>query len=253
MEMQSTLNWEFHFMPNTERRARWDDEKYKVTITYNFVMSEWQKPSWITPKYDHFAYDEYIHNSLTCIIFEPKGHEKDEKFKQKLTPELQQEYDLLIHNIETGVHFGTKCIFKEEMARLHEIHRGRFAYLLLPTVGERYTPVFIDAEGIWYRFDVFPLSDQLPHYKPSIYKLNDLWFKNDSKYAEVQSEYWLLGRDPCTAKTQGLSTKITVSGNFLEIEMMVMYHDQYGIGNTIMQSDIRAIHMHHLTENRWHE
>lgn len=253
MEMQSTLIWEFHFIPNTERRARWDDEKYKITITYNFVMNEWQKPSWIVPKYDHFAYDEYIHNSLTCIVFEPKGHEKDEKFKQKLTPELQQEYDLLIHNIETGVHFDTECTFKEEMARLHEIHRGRFAYLLLPTVGERYTPVFIDAEGIWYRFDVFPLSDQLPHYKPSIYKLNDLWFKNDSKYAEVQSEYWLLGRDPCTAKTQGLSTKITVSGNFLEIEMMVMYHDQYGIGNTIMQSDIRAIHMHHLTENRWYE
>lgn len=253
MEMQSTLNWELHFIPNTERRARWDDEKYKITTTHDFIINEWKKPSWITPKYEHLAYDEYMYNSLVCIVFEPKGHEKDEKFKQKLTPELQQEYDLLIHNIETGVHFDTECTFKEEMARLHEMHRGRFAYLLLPTVGERYTPVFIDAEGIWYRFDVFPLSDQPPQHQSSIYKQNDHWYKEDPKYTEVQIEYWLLGRSPYTGKTQGLGARVTVKGNTMEVEITVMYHDQYGIGNTIMQSDIRAIHMHHLTKNRWHE
>lgn len=254
MAKQHTIDWEFHFIPNTERREQWDDEKHKVTVTYDFIIDDWKKPNWL-PGQEFLMYDEHIHNSFLCIVFEPDEYteEDDDLAKEKMSEEVQEEYDKLLANILSGEHFSNEGDFKEEMARLHELHRGRFRYLLLPTVGERFTPVYIDKDGIWYNFDTFPLNEQPIQEKPSVYKMIDFWYKNDPKYNEVKTEYWLLGRDPRTVKTQGVHVTLKVCGRFLQIEIMVMYHAQYEICTEIIRSNIKSIHMKLLTDDRLHE
>lgn len=254
MTKQHIIDWEFHFIPNTERREQWDDEKHKITLTYDFAINDWKKPNCI-PGQEFLMYDEHIHNSFVCIIFESDEYteENDDIIKEKLSEELQEEYDILLTNILSGEHFNNESDFKEEMARLHELNRGRFRYLLLPTISEQFTPVYIDGEGIWYRFDTFPLNGQPLQEKPSIYKMIDFWYKDDPKYNEVKTEYWLLGRDPRTTKTQGIHVTLKVCGKFLKIEIMIMYHLQYEICTEIIRSNIKSIHMKFLTNDRLHE
>lgn len=254
MTKQQTINWEFHFIPNTERREQWDDEKHRITLTYNFILDEWKKPNWI-PGQEFLMYDEHIHNSFICIVFESDKYtkENDNLIKEKMSEEIQKEYDILLTNILNGEHFSNESDFKEEMAKLHELHRGRFRYLLLPTRGERFTPVYIDGNGIWYNFDIFPLNQQPLEEKPFVFKTIDFWYKDDPKYNEVKTEYWLLGRDPRTAKTQGVHITISICGKFLKLEMMIMYHAQYTICTEILHSIIKSIHMKFLTDDHLSE
>lgn len=248
MITQHARNWEFHFKPVVERRKQWDDEKHKITMSYVFALEEWGKPS-CEPGKEVFKYDNSIFNSFVCIVFEPDNYteEDDDLVKENMTEEVREEYDILLTSILSGEHFRNESDFKEEMARLHELHRGRFRYLLLPTVGDRFTPVYIDGEGIWYNFDTFPLNSQPLQEKPFVFKTIDFWYKDDPNYNEVKTEYWLLGRDPRTAKTQGVHVTLSVCGKFLKLEIMVMYHAQYEICTEIIHSTIKNIHMKFLT------
>ena len=254
MDKQHTINWEFHFVPTIEKREQWDDEKHKITLTYKFIINDWKKPN-LLPDQEIFMYDEHIYNSFICIIFESNEYteEDDDLVKEKMSEEVREEYDTLLTNILNGEHFKDEGDFKEEMAKLHELQKGRFRYLLLPTINDKFTPVYIDKEGIWYNFDVFPLNLQPLQEKPSIYKMIDFWYKDDPNYSEVKTEYWLLGRDPRTVKTQGIHVTLSICGKLLQIEIAIMYHAQYEICTEIIHSTIKSIHMKFLTNDRLHE
>ena len=234
-----TEHWEFHFKEEEEKRDIFDDEKHRITVTKSIRVTNWERPQWIPTTYEDFVYDDHIHHSFVCVMFEQCNPD----LQNEVPEEYQEEYDQLLANITNGVHFKDESVFKEEIERVNEIGNREFSYLILTTTEMSFTPIYIDTNNVWYRFDVFPLHPEPMKEKPFVYKCNDLWYKQTELYTDMKYEYWLLGRDPRTAKTQGVRLELKLCENFIDVLVMFQYHQQYPLMAEIGSSEIRAIHM----------
>lgn len=258
-EMQQPLEWTFRFDMLEEKRKIIDDEKHKITIKY--VMNTlWNNPNWIPMKYEDFVYDEHIYRSIICLVFYAGDLDTDiEITRDGMESSSHETLRRALYAIVEGIDIMDnkrpidEVELQTQIRYIQETFPNKFSFLFLKKSSDAYTPVYINRSGNWYRFDTFPLHPEPIVEKPAIFKCNSLSYKRDWYDHELETEYWLLGRDPRTKKTQGVSIKLKIKKDRAEITIMIQYHAQYEIMNEILNSKLIAIHLQMNTRDLWND